>query len=415
MQMRHKVNKIQLLIYFLIIFIFTFLPYIGLVYDSIIWIKYDIQGMAYANGCFLIILYTGVFLAFKKIQHKNYGWCENYKIEYVTVYLKRVFKLTLIFAAIQFILRGHSIFSGIDRGDVRTSMGIWGPLSTFIGLYGIPTLLSIATVLYCFFSRKTKIENNYYKYILITSLFVGLMAGGKANLVTMAFPAIIQGASKLNIKKIGIIGIFGAFSIILIGTKQMNMSYTESLNYNIYRSTALASFGTVGVWQECKKPSNNAPYSLFCGLGENTISLITGVPKHSPEFLKYILPRDITYKYYANQDVALTGKTNLTITAFGESVFWGGHDYYFIFAIIFSMAFYIVTILIFKTRCYNKIKLNILYTTFFTAVCIPWLNSTLGSFIGQWFGLATILYMFLTWLLINRVFRPYYKNKCNNF
>ena len=195
----------------------------------------------------------------------------------------------------------------------------------------------------------------------------------------------------------------------------MNMSYTESLNYNIYRSTALASFGTVGVWQECKKPSNNAPYSLFCGLGENTISLITGVPKHSPEFLKYILPRDITYKYYANQDVALTGKTNLTITAFGESVFWGGHDYYFIFAIIFSMAFYIVTILIFKTRCYNKIKLNILYTTFFTAVCIPWLNSTLGSFIGQWFGLATILYMFLTWLLINRVFRPYYKNKCNNF
>ncbi len=402
--MQHKTNKIQLVIYFSIILVFTFLPYIGLVFNSSVWDKYDTKGMAYANGCFLIILYLGVFFAFKKITRNHYSWHNSTQIKEVNPYLRKILKYAIIFAAIQFILRGYSIFTGADRGEVRTSMGIWGPLSTYIGLYAIPTLLSTATVLYCFFSKHTKKERDNYKYIILVSLFVGLMAGGKANIVTMMFPALIQGASKLNIRKLLTIGLFGAFSIIIIGTKQMNMNYTESLNYNIYRSTALASFGTVGVWQECKMPSTNAPYSLLCGLGENTISAITGVSKHSHEFLKYSLPRDITYKYYANQDVALTGKTNLTITAFGESVFWGGHNYYFIFAIIFSFAFYKITLWIFKTRNYKNIKLNILYTTFFTAVCVPWLNSTLGSFVGQWFGLTTVFYIFLTWWLITRIF-----------
>lgn len=361
--------------------------------------------MAFANGCFIIILYAGILFALKKIHDRRYGWSENIILERVDIYLRRILKYALIFALIQFLLKGYTILSGANRGDVRVSMGIWGPLSTFIELYGIPTLFSAATVLYCFFSRRTKVERRNYKYIAIICLFVGLMAGGKVNIVTMIFPAIIQGASKLNIKKLAAIGVLGALSIILIGTKQMNMNYTESLNYNIYRSTTLASFGTVGVWQECKAPSNNAPYSLLCGFGENLISLITGVPKHSPEFLKYSLQRDITYKYYPNQDAALTGRTNLTITAFGESVFWGGHDYYFIFAIIFSLVFYKITILIFKTRRYDNIKLNIFYTSFFTAVCVPWLNSTHGSFIGHWFGLTTIVYMSLTWWLINRVFR----------
>lgn len=401
--MRIKSTNIQLIIYFSIIFIFTFLPFVGLIIDSYVWDKYDIRGMALANACFIFILYSGIFIAFKKIKMSGFEWSENYKLYNANKYQKKILRCMIIFAIIQFMLRGYAIFSGANRGDVRTSMGIWGPLSTFIELYGIPTLLSISTVIYCYFSRKTKIELKNYKYIFVISLFVGLMAGGKANIVTMLFPAIIQGASKLSIKKLGIIGVFGALSIILIGTKQMNMNYSESLNYNIYRSTALASFGTVGVWQECKDPSTNAPYSLLCGLGENFISFITGVPKHSPDFLKYSLPRNITYKFYENPDVAITGKANLTITAFGESVYWGGHKYYFIFAIIFSIVLYKITILIFKTRKYNTLKQNIFYTTFFTAVCVPWLNSTLGSFVGQWFGLTTIIYMILTWWLIGRV------------
>lgn len=401
--MTFKYNIIQLILYFLIIFVFTFLPFVGIIVDSFVWDKYDITGMAYANGWFIIILYSGIFIAFKKIIRLKFEWQDTYLLVNAKYYLKKILNYALFFAIIQFILKGNLIFSGVDRGTVRTSMGFWGPLSTYIGLYGSPTLLSISTVIYCFFSRKTMQEKKYFRNIIVISLFVGLMAGGKANIVTMIFPAILQSASKLNFRRVGLIGILGGLSIIIIGTKQMNMSYADSINYNVYRSTALASFGTVGVWQECRDPSPNASFSLLCGLGENMISYITGVPRHKQEFLKYSLPRDITYKYYANDNVALTGTTNLTITAFGESVFWGGHKYFYIFAIIYSFIFYYITILIFKSRNKSHIRQNILITTFFTAVCIPWLNSTLGSFIGQWFGLTTIIYMVLTWYLISKI------------
>lgn len=122
--MRIKSTNIQLIIYFSIIFIFTFLPFVGLIIDSYVWDKYDIRGMALANACFIFILYSGIFIAFKKIKMSGFEWSENYKLYNANKYQKKILRCMIIFAIIQFMLRGYAIFSGANRGDVRTSMGI---------------------------------------------------------------------------------------------------------------------------------------------------------------------------------------------------------------------------------------------------------------------------------------------------
>ena len=79
--------------------------------------------------------------------------------------------------------------------------------------------------------------------------------------------------------------------------------------------------------------------SLLIGLGERIISFLFDVDRHSVEFLKFSLPRYITYLYYGNAQGAIDGVVNLTITSFGEAVYWFGRKFYFIASLIFAFVY----------------------------------------------------------------------------
>lgn len=394
----------QYIVYFLPLFSFTFFPLLGLIFNTqILFDKYDLEGLSGAYILHILLIYLGVFIAFCVIKKKGYGWHEKYYIKDSAYYLKKIFWIDLLLTLIQFVIRGYAIFRGVDRGLVRTQLGVWGPPADFIGKYAVPALLSLATVLYYFYSPKRRIEKKLFRRIIILSLLCALMFGGKSSLISMLFPVIIQVGSRINIKSLFLILLIGIFSIIMIGTKQMNLSFDESVHYNMYRATTMASFGTVGVWNDYVEPCSEPFNSVIAGFGKNIVSYITGIPRDSPEFSKYDLSQEITYNHYPNKEGALTGEVNLTITAFGEAIYWGGHKYFFCFSAIFSLLLYKMTILVFKSRTLTNIRKNIFFTTFYTTVIISWLNSTHGSFLSQWFGFTTCIYLFCLHILLKFV------------
>lgn len=158
--------------------------------------------------------------------------------------------------------------------------------------------------------------------------------------------------------------LFGALSIVIVGMFQMNMSFAQSVSYNIYRATSLSNMGTLCVWDKFPTGDPQAYMSLLIGLGERIISFLFDVDRHSVEFLKFSLPRYITYLYYGNAQGAIDGVVNLTITSFGEAVYWFGRKFYFIASLIFAFVLYKISIWVFKTRKKDYLLKNVIVSVF---------------------------------------------------
>ena len=89
------------------------------------------------------------------------------------------------------------------------------------------------------------------------------MAGGKANIVMMFLPVILQCGGFLKKRYLVTFVLFGALSIVIVGMFQMNMSFAQSVSYNIYRATSLSNMGTLCVWDKFPTGDPQAYMSLF--------------------------------------------------------------------------------------------------------------------------------------------------------
>ena len=235
--------------------------------------------------------------------------------------------------------------------------------------------------------------------------------GGKANIVMMFLPVILQCGGFLKKRYLVTFVLFGALSIVIVGMFQMNMSFAQSVSYNIYRATSLSNMGTLCVWDKFPTGDPQAYMSLLIGLGERIISFLFDVDRHSVEFLKFSLPRYITYLYYGNAQGAIDGVVNLTITSFGEAVYWFGRKFYFIASLIFAFVLYKISIWVFKTRKKDYLLKNVIVSVFFTSLCLGWLNSTSGCFLSYFFGFTSLVYLFGTYMLIKYVLKGSSLNK----
>ena len=396
----------QFLIYFLMIFMFTFLPVVGILVEDQNSI-YGLEHLKNANLIHICIMYVGLLLAYMKIKQKGYFW---EKVNNGDLYIPEKLFEKVACVAVLFVLFQFS-FQGVDRGIVRSSIGVWGPLTTYVGRFGMPALLSLSTVLYFYIYDHSKKINRQYVIVVICGILVAIMAGGKANIVMMFLPVILQCGGFLKKRYLVTFVLFGALSIVIVGMFQMNMSFAQSVSYNIYRATSLSNMGTLCVWDKFPTGDPQAYMSLLIGLGERIISFLFDVDRHSVEFLKFSLPRYITYLYYGNAQGAIDGVVNLTITSFGEAVYWFGRKFYFIASLIFAFVLYKISIWVFKTRKKDYLLKNVIVSVFFTSLCLGWLNSTSGCFLSYFFGFTSLVYLFGTYMLIKYVLKGSSLNK----
>ena len=390
-------------VYFLLIGLYTLLPLLGLFIGSLLKEKFsfDFSELITANIIHICILLVGLLTAFKVVKNRRYGW-RGFEIDIKKTHrvLLRTRNVLFLMIVISFSFSGWQILAGISRGIIRANLGAFGWLDTFISSYGTPGMCSLAVVYYYFFSSRDQRDRNLFWQIIFFTLLLAIMKGGKSGIVITFFAPLLQYASLLKKNQLILLGILGSLSIIGVGMREMDMSFNQAFNYNIYRATSLSTFGTMCVWDLYPNGAENAYLTLWGSFGTHLTSFLTGVDSHTVEFLDYSFDRKITYLYYGDAEGALAGTVNLTVTSFGEMVFWLGRKYFFIFSSLIAVFLYYLTIKVFQTRTYRTIKTNILFTVYFSTVFIGWLNS---ASISMLFGGTTLFYLLLLNIMLRCV------------
>lgn len=386
--------------YITILLIFSIFPIIGIVLEDYYINSY---GITKANIIHVSIFAIFAIFALMKISDKQSVWLKDERdSDKIQLILERIRIVLIICLIINFALGGVYIITGIGRGVVRTTLGYFGWLYSFNIRYCMPGLFSIATVFYFYFSDKNKVLRRSYIQIVVISLLIAAMTGYKSAVVTVCFAPLLQYSQLLNKKKIILFTFLALASITILGVLQRDVDISESLSYNIHRATNLAAFGTIGVWDFFPNGADEPAKTLWLVLGENLTSIFTGVERRSLEFLDYSLAKKITYQYYADYEGAILGTVNLTVTSFGEAVFWFGRKYYFLFSIMIGFIVYFMTLRVFKTRSYRNIIRNTMYTIYFTSVFVPWTNS---ATVANLFGITTLFYLMLLYLILKYITR----------
>lgn len=388
-------------IVFWLVFVFTITPLFSYFTQDYITDNFSLDGFYSAFLVHLAIIYTSIVLTLWWCKKKKLGWQKNQYIDlnHVLV-MQSIAKMITLFAIIFFVFYGRLIFSGLHRGNIRVGVGGVGWLVTYVSLYGTFSLMSLTCIYYFYLSPQKKKIKKYFYYIISIGILMGLMKGGKINVVYIMLPILLQCGELLNVKKLIAIGILGVLSIILIGTKQMDMSFSQSITYNIYRATNLELFGSFCAWDKYPRGANK-PYLTFinASLGENLTAAIFGIDRHSREFLNYSVSRKLTYDYYGDSEGAVAGTTNITITPVGEGVFWFGRKFYFIVSILGALTISIIIRKLFLTMRGNMLLKNVMFTNLYL-IFVLWCVASNGSIISQYFGLVTFIYLSLAYLTL---------------
>lgn len=348
----------------------------------------------------IIILVAYLIQNYKSVKISAISIIFDYN--YANKVFKSSIKLLLLFSFIIFILGGYKILLGLaNRGEIRISLGIFGPLYTLVLSYLPVVIIIYCSVIYIHLSKKTQ-KKLKKKLILIYSfaIILGILSGYKAVAVSLMIPGFTAlYINNFNIVKIFIFMFLGIIILTLFTAFVRHEDIIDSFYFLIYRMTTMSAYGAIGVWNVFPHGvSVSDGFMNFIGmLGQKLSSLILGMSPHNPEFLKTDLSRLITYKVYPNINGALSGSVNVTVTNFGHAIYLLGRTLYIFYALIVGLIIGLVI------RAYKKyivkgypLKASLVGLYFF-AVIIPSINSG-GLF--KLFSLPVLVYFLLAYLTI---------------
>lgn len=299
--------------------------------------------------------------------------------------------MMIISAALVFALGGYKImFGGMHKGEVRTSLGGIGFLYAWLLRYLCPSLITYLSLLYKA-SPDRKANTRIFILCFILAVFAGLMTGTKFATVMLLLPAMSVLIGARGFAKLVSAGFAGAALIVVASMMHEGRSFKEAVTYSGARATVIAAYGARSCWAGfAEHPAGLEGFADSATLlgGNKIASASTGIPEQDIRFLKFNPARYITYLYYPTTDEAVDGTTNLTLTNFGEAVYYSGKHWFWVWslasALILGMALNWYTYFYFKGR---YLAAALVLTYYFTCL-IYWLSS------GDWvalLGLPTIV------------------------
>ena len=397
----------------LYLFAYLILPIIGELSIYITGIHISAGAVTYSliinNIIFVVIIIISAYLV------QNYRSINISLIRDIYSYrdVNRIFKSTIILlllcSFIIFTLGGYKILLDLaNRGEIRISLGVFGPLYTFALSYLPVVLIIYSSVVYIHSSKK--VQKKLKKKLILIYVFaviLGIFSGYKSVALELMIPGfVVLFVNNFNIFKM-LMFIFFSFIILTIFTAFVrHEDVVSSFYFLIYRMTTMTAYGTIGVWNQFPHGvSLTDVFINFTGmLGQKLSSFLLGLSPHDPEFLKTDLSRLITYIVYPNTEGALSGTVNVTVTNFGHAIYIFGRTLYIFYAFIVGLIIGLVI------RAYKKyivkgypLKASLTGLYFF-AVIIPSINSG-GLF--KLFSLPVFIYFLLSYIVIITFLKRY--------
>lgn len=309
--------------------------------------------------------------------------------------------LILIVSGIGLIAVGdyQILFGTANRGEVRVGFGYFGFLYTWIMIYLVPAVTGVLAFLYVAAGRPKTMRLRVVLTLLL-ALICGFLSGYKFAGVLVLLPALtllLYDASFVYFLVLPVL----AFAVVVgSGMAVEKRDFAESVTYGAARATLVAAYGISASWNEFADHGAGVDALVRSGalvFGAKAVTLFTGIPENSVEFLKFNPVRNVTYLTYPDADAAAAGTVNLTLTNFGEAVYFFGSRYYWIWSVLGGLL--LGTLMRQCDRACSKghVVQAVVVLTFFYTQALSWINS------GGWYGLVGIptligtlgLYVFL--------------------
>lgn len=395
-----------MMILWFILFIFLNIPLIG---ELVIYhynLNHYIMNMSispqlllnhlFFNFLFIIVsylFYRKLRLNIRPVNDKRFE-TKHFQIAYKTILFLIIIILIFIFLFIGRLF----LFEHIDRGKIRTSLGILGPIYTWIIIYLLPALIFYISLLYKKLKRTTiKIKLELLStYIL--AVLIGLITGYKADFLWI----ILMGIIIFYIDRFLLRNFFFIFSILIIllvfatTLVRGGIPLKQAFNFLIYRTFYLSTAGTVAAWNIF--PSgvtlDNYAYMIIGLLGSKISSLLLDSKLSAINTNLSVL---ISYKAYPNVSKVLSGEVNLTLTIFGEAILIWSKYFHFVHAVLYGSFVGIVIAYFYN----NILKGNLLKSSLSSIVVLQIIISTITGNSLAFLSLYFIIYLTLTYITLS--------------
>ncbi len=349
----------------------------------------------------LIIFMLVLIILYKTNLKKDYisqKFISNKKIN--SIFNKSILFLIIALFFQLFVYGGINILLGkIGRGDFRTTLGFLGFFYNFFTMF-LPAGIIVISSIYYKISNRQKLFKRKLFIIYFLGLLIGVLTGFKFTALLILSAGLVQVDRFIKMKYLITLGIFFLFLMSFSAYYFMRLEPEVALQYIFARATSVALEGTVGIWNLFPDGGTDSWMALMYAFGNKISSLLTGYNTDSIDFLKINITRLIGYLTYPKANEALSGAFNLTVTNFGEGVYYFGKYYYFIFSIITGLILGITIKIYYKTIDVNSIIKNTMLTIYMMLVVFPWL---MGGVIGNLFGIPTFIYMLLLYLSLKLI------------
>ena len=347
------------------------------------------------SSAYIIQTYKPTLICTKR--NFNYNWVNR-------VFIRSIIVFSILLLII-FILGGYKILlENMNRGEVRSGLGIFGPIYTLALSYLPIAIIVYVSTIYIHLDKK---KQRYLKKKLILiysfTILLGILSGYKSVAVVLMIPGFtVLYLNNFTIQKLIFFSIIMSIILVLFTALVRHIGITEAFTFMIYRITTMTAYGVIGVWSHFPEPASLSDVLInFLGVfGEKISSLLLGISPHDPEFLKTNLSRLITYMVYPDAEGALTNSVNVTVTNFGHALYICGKNFYYFYAIIMGI------IIGLSIRAFKKyiIKgyplLASIVALYFFAVIIPSINSG-GIF--MLFSIPILVYFILSYFILKYI------------
>jgi hypothetical protein len=324
-------------------------------------------------------------------------------------YLKRIRNVILLCFLLNFYISGQYILSGqMDRGSVRISLGLLGPINTWIIQYVLPSL-SLLNLIFLKKSAKKRATTFLVIQNFLLVALIGFMTGYKFTTIMIFLPTISLLWSAISAsQKIIIIASSSLLTVLsqFIFSMRDGNSFADSTMYVQARTTIVAAYGVIASWEYSQ--SHDIPLLqqiIFAIFGGQLSEFILGTSDFAGSVGKLV-----TVAYYPDTARALAGSVNLTLTLFGESVALFHEFWIFAVVSILSFAYYLYGLAAKKFRNGN-LPMAITLVSLMVMGFMPVINS------GGVFALCSLPivgYVVASYFLLSKLLPKAWKSRCQS-